>query len=238
MPEQAAGRIREEDTSGSFSIPAPRPAERPVRPSIVLTTAGPPATSARRAALSGAAVRVQPLTEPGPVAGSYVTVRGAMVAMFGIFLFCSLVAGWLNFGVLTGLGYVASCVLAPFLVRRHAQLHVVVAPPAIFMAVVVLTQVLTAQGTSRHGRVLSVLEGTALTLAAVAPWLFAGTLLGVWASAQRGLRQCMRELLAEFRGEAVTAAGDRAQESTQASGPAQESATAEGPARQAARKKF
>jgi hypothetical protein len=167
-----------------------------------------------------------------------VTVRGAMVAMFGVFLLCSLVAGWLNFGVLTGLGYVASCLLAPFLVRRHAQLHVVVAPPAIFMAVVVVTQVLTAQGTSRHGRILSVLEGTVLTLAAVAPWLFAGTLLGVWASARRGLRQCTRELLAEFRGEAVTASGDRVQESAQAGRPAQEFAAAESPARQAAGKKF
>ncbi len=152
------------------------------------------------------------------------TVRGAMVAMFGIFLFCDLLATRLNFGILTGLGYVASCVLAPLLVRRHAQLHVVMAPPAIFMAAVVLTQVLTAQGTSRHSRVLSVLEGTLLTLAQVAPWLFAGTFLSVVASAKRGLRQCVRELLAGFRGEA----GGPAQ------GPAREAAVARAPAKEAA----
>ncbi len=131
-----------------------------------------------------------------------------MMSMFGIFLLCGLAAGWLNFGALTGVGYAASCVVAPFVVRRQAQLHVVVAPPAIFMASVLVTQVLTAQGTSRHGRVLSVLEGTLLTLAAVAPWLFAGTALGVWASATRGLRQCVRELVAGLRDPGGTAADD------------------------------
>jgi hypothetical protein len=200
MAEPATEGIGEQDVVRPLRVPPTRPAEPE-----------PNAWSARRASLSAVAARFRWLAGTGPVAGSYVTVRGAMVAMFGIFLFCNLLASWLNFGVLTGLGYVASCVLAPFLVRRHAQLHVVVAPPAIFMAVVILTQVLTAQGTSRHGRVLSVLEGTVLTLAAVAPWLFAGTALGAGASATRGLRQCVREAVAEFRGEADTVADLRAQ---------------------------
>jgi hypothetical protein len=209
MAEQATEGFHEQDTADAFRVPPPRNAERlTLRPGERATqrpaeqTTQRPARSTGRDSLSVVAARVRRLAGPGPVAGSYVTVRGALVAMFGIFLFCSLVASWLGFGVLTGLGYVASCVLAPFLVRRQAQLHVVIAPPAIFMAVVILTQVMTAQGTSRHGRVLSVLEGTLLTLAAVAPWLFAGTILGAVASATRGLRHCVGELVAEFRSEA------------------------------------
>jgi len=184
MPEEAPGRIRERDIAVPFRVPPQRKGDDPV-------------------GRQTAAIRIWRLARPGPVAGSYVTVRGAMVAMFGIFLFCILVADWLNLGVLTGVGYVACCVLVPFLVRRQAQLHVVIAPPAIFMAVVILTQILTAQGSSRHGRVLSVLEGTLLALAAVAPWMFAGTALGATASLTRGLRECVKELLAELRGEAA-----------------------------------
>jgi hypothetical protein len=218
MAEPATEGIGEQDGVRPLRVPPRRPAERTGQRTSDRTgqrtsdrTAPEPAArSARRAGFSAVAARFGRLTWTGPVAGSYVTVRGVALAMFGIFLFCSLVASWLNFGALTGLGYVASCVLAPFLVRRHAQLHVVIAPPAIFMAVVILTQVLTAQGTSRHGRVLSVLEGTVLTLAAIAPWLFAGTVLGAVASATRGLRQCVREVVAEFRGEAETDFGDQA----------------------------
>jgi hypothetical protein len=194
MAEHATQGIGEQDIARPLHVPTPPPAGR-------ADPAG-----------------------PGPFAGSYMTARGAMVAMFGIFLFCSLIASWLNFGVLIGLGYVASCMLAPFLVRRHAQLHVVIAPPAIFMAAVILTQVLTAQGTDRHGRILSVLEGTVLTLAAVAPWLFAGTALGAGASATRGLRQCAREAVAEFRGERAAGSGLR-DNAAEPSGPAQEAAS-------------
>jgi uncharacterized protein DUF6542 len=154
----------------------------------------------QRATLSGAAERVRVLAATGPVAGSYMTIRGAFVAMFGIFLFCGLVASWLNLAVLTGLGYAACCVLAPFFVRRHAVLHVVIAPPAIFLATVLVTQVLTAQGTGRHGMVLSVLEGTLLTLAAVAPWLLGGTALGFGGAMTRGLPERIRQLIAELRG--------------------------------------
>jgi hypothetical protein len=196
MPEQAPGRIRERDSADPFRVPPPRSGDDPVG-------VPPPRWGDHLVGLHTAVMRIRQLARSGPVARSYVTARGAMVAMFGIFLFCSLVADWLGLGVLTGLGYVTCCVLAPFFVRREAQLHVVVAPPAIFMTVVIVTQILTAQGSSRHGRVLSVVEGTLLTLAAVAPWLFAGTALGAAASATRGLRECVRELSAELRGEAA-----------------------------------
>jgi hypothetical protein len=124
-----------------------------------------------------------------------------MVAMLGVFFVSDLMASWLHLAAAIGLGYAGACVLAPFFVRRHALLQVVVAPPAIFLIALVISQVLTAQGTSRHGKALSVLEGTFLTLAAIAPWLFAGTALGIGAATTRGLPQSVRELTAELRGE-------------------------------------
>jgi hypothetical protein len=130
---------------------------------------------------------------------AHVTARGAIVGMLALFLACDLVAGWMHVEVITGLGYAGGCVIVPYLVRRHALLQVVAAPPAVFLAALVLTQVLTAQGSSRHGKLLSVLEGTVFTLAAIAPWLLAGTALGVCAGLRRGLRDGLRELWAEFR---------------------------------------
>jgi hypothetical protein len=130
---------------------------------------------------------------------AYVTARGAMIGMLALFLACDLVAGWIHVEVLIGLGYAGGCAAAPFLVRRHALLQVVAAPPVIFLAALVVTQTLTAQGSSRHGKVLSVLEGTMLTLASIAPWLLAGTGLAVCAGLRQGLRRCLRELLADLR---------------------------------------
>jgi hypothetical protein len=130
---------------------------------------------------------------------AYVTARGAMIGMLALFLTCDLVAGWIHVEVLIGLGYVGACAITPCLVRRHALLQVVAAPPAVFLAALLVAQALTAQGSSRHGKVLSVLEGTLLTLAAIAPWLLAGTALAVCSGLRKGLRQCLRELLADLR---------------------------------------
>jgi hypothetical protein len=140
---------------------------------------------------------------------AYVTARGAIVLMLGGFVACSLLAGWLHLEVLIGLGYAAVCGLTPFLVRSRALVQVVVAPPAFFLAAVVATQALTAQGTG-HGRTLSVLEGTMLTLAAIAPWLLGGTALCVGAAMFRGLPGSLRKLQAELRGEPGTEAGGAA----------------------------
>jgi hypothetical protein len=137
---------------------------------------------------------------PDPSADrSYITARGAIVAMFGLFLVSNLIAAWSGLEVVAGLGFAVGCLLAPYVIRRHVLLQVVAAPPAVFLAALLLAQVLTAQGTSRHGKVLSVFEGTLLTLAALAPWLLAGTALGAVAAIPRGLVQCLRELRNDLR---------------------------------------
>jgi hypothetical protein len=130
-----------------------------------------------------------------------VTARGAIIAMLGLFLVCLLAANWFNIGVLPGIGYMAGCVVAPSLVSRRGLLQVVAAPPALFLVALVITQILTAQGSSRHGRALSVVEGTVLSLAATAPWLLLGTALGVANSLRLGLIERIGELRADLRAE-------------------------------------
>ncbi|HXW43373.1 MAG TPA: DUF6542 domain-containing protein [Streptosporangiaceae bacterium] len=168
------------------------------------------ATPAWRGATAAAADRMNAgrgtfPPKDGQPGRAYVTARGAIVAMITLFLACDLVAGWMHVEVITGLGYAGGCLILPSLVRRNALLQVVVAPPAVFLATLLLAQALTAQGSSRHGRLLSVLEGTVLTLAAIAPWLLAGTALAVGSGLRRGLRQSVRDVCTELR--AARAAG-------------------------------
>ncbi len=80
-------------------------------------------------------------------------------------------------------------------------MQVVIAPPVIFLLAVLITQALTAQGSSGHGAVLSVIEGTFLMLAATAPWLIAGTAGCLAVAAFRGLPDCVRQFRADFRAE-------------------------------------
>jgi hypothetical protein len=135
-----------------------------------------------------------------PLAGrSHMTARGALVSMFGLFLAADLAASWTGHQVPAGVGFLAACVLGPYLVRKHALLQVIAASPAIFLVALIITQIATAQGTGKHGKILSVLEGTVLVLAALAPWLLSGVVLGVVAAIPRGLVQCTRDLKQELR---------------------------------------
>jgi hypothetical protein len=135
---------------------------------------------------------------------SRVTARGALLGMFVICLLACLLAAWRQLDTLAGAGFIAGCVLVPVYARREAMLHVMISVPAVFLLAEVVTQALTAQGSSSHGSVLSVLEGTFLTLADVAPWLLAGTALCAGIAMCRGLPQCMRKLRADLRGETGT----------------------------------
>ncbi len=194
MPEQTAA-------SRGAGLAEPFPADETEQPACITPGPGPrawPRAAANIADRPG--TRRDPFPRKGGQPGrAYVTARGAVVGMFALFLSCDLVAGWLHVEVITGLGYAGGCVIMPYLVRRRAVLQVVVAPPAVFLAALMMVQALTAQGSSRHGKVLSVLEGTVFTLAAIAPWLLAGTAIGVGAGLRRGLRESLREQWAELR---------------------------------------
>jgi hypothetical protein len=129
-------------------------------------------------------------------------MRGALLGLAAADLVTFLIAAWLHAGAVAGLGFCAGAILAPFYLRREAQLQIAVSVPAVALLAVIITQALTAQGDSGHGSALSVLEGTFLTLAALAPWLFAGTAACIAVACYRGLPQCLRDLRAGLRLEA------------------------------------
>jgi hypothetical protein len=163
--------------------------------------AGNGAIVARPAELAGAMAEARSTTFRSQVTGrpgrrARLTARGTLLGLLILCLVTCLLAAWRGLDVLAGLGFCAGCVLAPVYARRAAQLRVTLSVPVVFLLAEVVTQSLTAQGSSGHGSALSVLEGTFLTLADVAPWLFAGTALCIAIAMFRGLPQCIRDLRA------------------------------------------
>jgi hypothetical protein len=73
---------------------------------------------------------------------------------------------------------------------------VVTTPPTIFLAALVAAELITAGSHT----VLATTEGTILTLAAVAPWLFGCTVACLIAGLLRGLPRCVRDLRAQLNG--------------------------------------
>lgn len=121
--------------------------------------------------------------------------------MFGLFFLGLLVANWAHLEVLTGLSFVAGCALAARYTKRDGLLAVVASPPLIFAIALIIAEALTSHAAGARRTVESVAEGIILTLAGVAPWLFAGMVVGVIIAWVRGLPQCLRDLIAELRGE-------------------------------------
>jgi hypothetical protein len=121
--------------------------------------------------------------------------------MFSLFFFGTLTAGWLHLELLAGLSFVVGCALAACYARRDALLAVVTTPPLIFMIVLVGAELLTSRADTVRHTLTSAAEGIILTLAAVAPWLFTGVIIGLIIALFRGLPQCVRDLGAELRGD-------------------------------------
>jgi hypothetical protein len=135
----------------------------------------------------------QPNTERASTADrSRITLtgRGAIAGMLLVFLVSLLVANWVQWGVLAGASFVAGTVVAAWYTRPRDLLAVAVSPPLLFFCALVCVKALTAQGAV----IISTVEGTALTLANVAPWLFAGVILYLIVAWARGLPQCVTEL--------------------------------------------
>jgi hypothetical protein len=127
------------------------------------------------------------------------TARGAVVAMFSLFFLGMLAADWLHLGSLTGLSFVAGCALAARYTKRDGLLTAVLTPPLIFMIALVVTETISSHADTLRRTLTSAGEGIVLTLAAVAPWLFAGMIVGVVVAIRNGLPQCVRELRADLR---------------------------------------
>jgi len=123
------------------------------------------------------------------------TVRGAVVVMLVVFALGLIAAAWLGSPVLAGAFFIAGSAVGVFCVRQRDLLMTTITPPLAFCIVLVGVKAGTATGNV----VLSTAEGAAITLAGVAPWLFAGTALSLIIAWQRGLRECVRELRVDLR---------------------------------------
>ena len=123
------------------------------------------------------------------------TGRGAVMVMLAAFALGLFSASWTPWPVLAGAFFVIGSVAAIIYVRPGDLLMVTIAPPLLFGITLLGVKAATASGNV----VLSIAEGTAITMAEVAPWLFAGmalTLVIAWA---RGLGGCIRELRQDLR---------------------------------------
>jgi hypothetical protein len=123
------------------------------------------------------------------------TGRGAVVVMLVVFALGLIAAAWLGGPVLAGASFVAGSAAAVFYVRTHDLLVATMTPPLLFGIVLVGVKAATATGSVA----LSTAEGAAITLAGVAPWLFAGMALSLTIAWARGLRECVRELREDLR---------------------------------------
>jgi hypothetical protein len=123
------------------------------------------------------------------------TGRGAVMGMLAVFALGLLVASWVGWPVLAGACFVIGSAAAVLYVRPGDLLMVTIVPPLLFGIALVAVKAATATGSM----VLSVAEGTAITMAEVAPWLFAGMVLTLVIAWARGLRGCVRELRQDLR---------------------------------------
>ena len=123
------------------------------------------------------------------------TGRGAIAGMLLLFLVSLLVASWLRWGVLAGSSFVIGSVAAAWYTRPRDLLAVAVSPPLLFFCALICVKAVTAQGAA----IISTVEGTALTLANVAPWLFAGVILYLIVAWARGLPRCVTALRHDLR---------------------------------------
>ena len=123
------------------------------------------------------------------------TGRGAVAGMLAVFFFSLLIASWLQWGALAGASFVIGSVAAAWYTKPRDLLTAVVSPPLVFFCALICVKALTAKGSV----VISTVEGTALTLANVAPWLFAGVVVYLIVAWVRGLPQSVAGLRRDLR---------------------------------------
>jgi hypothetical protein len=144
------------------------------------------------------------------------TGRGAVMVMLAVFALGLLGASWTPWPVLAGAFFLIGSMAAVIYVRPGDLLMVTIVPPLLFGIALLGVKAATATGNV----VLSIAEGTAITMAEVAPWLFAGVVLTLVIAWARGLRGCVRELRQDLRAVGHPAAGRLATDRLPADRPA------------------
>lgn len=150
--------------------------------------------------------RARPATPPRatrdkPESGAYLTAAGGLLTI----LVCTLTGALLDglfgegFGLATWAGFVIGGVAASIKIRPADLLLLVISTPLVFLAGLIVAQIIRLWGAEDWLR--TALIGLATALSEGAPWLFVGTGAVVAITWARGLRDNVRELRAELRGE-------------------------------------
>jgi hypothetical protein len=131
-----------------------------------------------------AGIRRPPRLEPS---GSVkLTGRGAVIGLFAASLLGLLLAAWTGWTAVADALFVMSCGVVAYYTRVPGLRAVMVSPPLTFLAGLVCAELITAPDT------FSAAEGTLVTLATSAPWLFTGTALTIAIAFGRGYRPTIR----------------------------------------------
>ena len=99
--------------------------------------------------------------------GARLTARGALLGMFVLSFLGILISTW-----------------------PRDLLSVVISPPLLFFCALLIVKALTATGNT----LVSIAEGTVLTLAGVGPWMLVGVAVSLVIAWFRGLPRCIRDL--------------------------------------------
>lgn len=131
------------------------------------------------------------------------TSRGAALLMICVFMLGFLLGSLFGTPVLTGLAFVLGAAAAARYTKAPDLLTVVVSPPLVFFCVLVAVKAVTGTG----NLLVSVLEGCALALAGLAPWLFIGVAVNLVIAWVRGLPRSIADLRRSLSPAAALAAG-------------------------------
>lgn len=131
------------------------------------------------------------------------TGRGAILALLVLSFLGLIVSDWLDWGMLADATFVAACVVIACYAKPSDLLPVAVCPPLAFFVACVCAELATSAGGT------SAAEGTLVTLATSAPWLFLGTAVTILIGLRRGLLDNIRDLRRDLQGEPDGPSPDR-----------------------------
>lgn len=122
--------------------------------------------------------------------GARLTARGALLGMFVLSFLGILISTWLDWSPVAGGSFVVGCAAAAWWTKPRDLLSVVISPPLLFFCALLIAKALTATGNT----LVSIAEGTVLTLAGVGPWMLVGVAVSLVIAWFRGLPRCIRDL--------------------------------------------
>jgi len=123
------------------------------------------------------------------------TGRGAILALLVLSFLGLIVSDGLGWGIFANGTFVVTCILMACYVKPSDLLPVTVCPPLAFFVACVCEKLITSSGGTAAA------EGTLVTLATSAPWLFLGTALTILIGLRRGLLGNIRDLRQGLQGE-------------------------------------